>query len=87
MLSANSISVIFYHVCASGSTPGDIHLLHIFVVFCAFRRLYEVQLQVFMCCLVPAFSKFYIRDLSVVCCFSFCFQQFYILSFVYSFLF
>lgn len=54
---SNSISVIFYHVCASGSTPGDIHLLHIFVVFCAFRRLYEVQLQVFMCCLVPAFSN------------------------------
>lgn len=54
---SNSISVIFYHVCASGSTPGDIHLLHIFVVFCVFRRLYEVQLQVFMCCLVPAFSN------------------------------
>lgn len=54
---SNSISVIFYHVCASGSTPGDIHLLHIYVVFCAFRRLYNVYLQVLLLALVVAFSN------------------------------
>ena len=40
--SSNSISVFLYNRYASGSTPGDIHLLHIFVVICAFRRLYNV---------------------------------------------
>ena len=54
---SNSISVIFYHVCASGSTPGDIHLLHIYVVICAFRRLYNVYLQVLLLALVVAFSN------------------------------
>lgn len=54
---SNSISVIFYHVCASGSTPGDIHLLHIYVVFCAFRRLYKVELRVLSLCSVVAFSN------------------------------
>lgn len=54
---SNSISVIFYHVCASGSTPGDIHLLHIYVVICAFRRLYNVYLQVLLLALVVALSN------------------------------
>lgn len=53
---SNSISV-FYDRCASGSTPGDIHLLHIYVVFCAFRRLYNVYLQVLLLALVVAFSN------------------------------
>lgn len=33
------------------------HQQAILLAICAFRRLYEVQLQVFMCCLVPAFSN------------------------------
>lgn len=38
--SSNSISVFLYNRYASGSVPGYIHLLYIFVVLCAFRRLY-----------------------------------------------
>lgn len=52
--SINSISVFLYNRYASGSVPGYIHLLYIFVVLCAFRRLYEVQLRVLLLGLVVA---------------------------------
>lgn len=54
---SNSISVIFYHVCASGTMLEGILLLYIFLVMCAFRRLYEVQLRVLLLGLVVALSN------------------------------
>lgn len=46
----------FWFLSASGVAFGH-HQQAILLAFCTFRRLYEVQLQVFMCCLVPAFSN------------------------------
>ena len=48
---------VLYNRYASGSVPGYIHLLYIFVVMCAFRRLYEVEFRVLSLCIVVAFSN------------------------------